>query len=81
MLDAKSLPKDYLGYFDNLCEKEKPLIWVATISEDGRPHLVPSCFVKPLGENKIAIGCVFIKQTLKDVSGNHPNSSWRHEVQ
>jgi len=40
------------------------------MSSDGRPHLVPTCFVKPLDENRIAIGCVFIKQTLQNVKRN-----------
>jgi predicted pyridoxine 5'-phosphate oxidase superfamily flavin-nucleotide-binding protein len=61
---------DYLNFFDNMCHRDRPLIWVATISNDGRPHLVPTCFVKPLDNNRIAIGCVFVKQTLQNVKRN-----------
>lgn len=69
---TEALPrvKDYLNLFENMCHKDRPLVWVSTISSDGRPHLVPTCFVKPLGENRIAIGCVFIKQTLQNVKRN-----------
>ena len=61
---------DYLNFFDNMCSRDRPLVWVSTISNDGRPHLVPTCFVKPLDNNRIAIGCVFIKQTLQNVKLN-----------
>jgi predicted pyridoxine 5'-phosphate oxidase superfamily flavin-nucleotide-binding protein len=61
---------DFLTYFDNMCQREKPVVWVSTISSDGRPHLVPSCFVKPIGGDRVAIGCVFISQTVKNVSRN-----------
>ena len=61
---------DYLKFFDNMCYRERPLVWVATISNDGRPHLVPTCFVRPLDDNRIAVGCVFIKQTLQNVKRN-----------
>jgi len=61
---------DYLKFFDNMCNRERPLVWVATISNDGRPHLVPTCFVRPLDDNRIAVGCVFIKQTLQNVKRN-----------
>jgi len=70
MMQTESITKDYLGYFNNLCDRERPLIWVASISKDGRPHLVPTCFVKPISEDKIAIGCVFIKQTVRNVLRN-----------
>ena len=69
---TESLPRaeEYLNFFENMCHKDRPLVWVATMSSDGRPHLVPTCFVKPLDENRIAIGCVFIKQTLQNVKRN-----------
>ena len=67
---SSTVKDDYLNFFDNMCHRDRPLVWVATISNDGRPHLVPTCFVKPLDNNRIAIGCVFIKQTLKNVKRN-----------
>lgn len=60
----------FLGYFDNLCQREKPLIWVATTSGDGRPHVVPTCFVKPLDGETIAIGCTFVKKTVNNIKQN-----------
>src|SRR5208283_1114253 len=65
-----TLPQDALSLFDNLCEKDKPLIWIASISKDGKPHIVPTCFVRPAGGNKIVIGGVFIKQTVKNLKQN-----------
>ncbi|HKM74819.1 MAG TPA: pyridoxamine 5'-phosphate oxidase family protein [Candidatus Bathyarchaeia archaeon] len=59
--------KDVLSFFDIMCQRDRPLVWVSTISADGTPHLVPTCFVKPYDTNKIAIGCVFIKQTVENV--------------
>ena len=69
---TEALPRvgDYLNLFENMCNKDRPLVWVSTISSDGTPHLVPTCFVKPLDENRIAIGCVFIKRTLQNVKRN-----------
>lgn len=61
---------EYLSFFDNMCNRDRPLVWVATISNDGRPHLVPTCFVMPLDPKRIAVGCVFIKQTLQNVKRN-----------
>ena len=65
-----ALPKDLSLYFDNLCDREKPLIWFATISKDGRPHVVPTCFVQSLNNGKIAVGGVLIRQTIKNVMSN-----------
>ena len=65
-----TLPQDVLSLFDNLCERDKPLIWIASISKDGKPHIVPTCFVKPAGGNRIVIGGVFIKQTVKNLKQN-----------
>ncbi len=67
---SKVAKHDFLSFFDNMCQRDRPLIWVATISADGRPHLVPTCFVKPLDDNRIAVGCVLIKQTLANVKRN-----------
>jgi predicted pyridoxine 5'-phosphate oxidase superfamily flavin-nucleotide-binding protein len=69
MANFESTP-EFLRYFDNLCQREKPLVWIATISRDGRPHLVPSCFVRAIDDDKIAIGCVFIEQTVRNVLRN-----------
>src|SRR5208282_3348799 len=57
--------KNVLSFFDNMCQRERPLIWFSTISADGTPNLVPTCFLKPYDTNKI--GCVFIKQTVENV--------------
>jgi len=65
-----ALPQDVLSLFNNLCERDKPLVWIASISKDGKPHIVPTCFVRPVGGNKIAIGGVFIKQTVKNLKLN-----------
>ena len=60
------IPTDVLKAFDNLCSPDKPLVWVATNGIDG-PHLVPVCFVKALGEGKLLIGNVFIRETERNI--------------
>ena len=67
---SQSGKNEYLNFFDTMCNKDRPLVWVATISSDGRPHLVPTCFVTPLDDNRVAVGCVFIKKTLENVKRN-----------
>lgn len=71
MSETKASQSRFLGFFDNMCQRDRPLVWVATISKDGKAHLVPTCFVKPLDVNRVAIGCVFLKQTLKNVRRNN----------
>ncbi len=66
----QTFPKDLDNYFDNLCDREKPLVWFATISGDGRPHIVPTCFVQLVQDGKIAIGGVFIRQTIRNIKSN-----------
>ncbi len=63
------IPEDVLKAFDNLCYPEKPLVWVATCSED-EPHLVPVCFVKALDDGRLLIGNVFIKRTERNIESN-----------
>lgn len=63
------IPKEVLEAFDNLCYPEKSLVWVATCS-GGKPHLVPVCFVKALGDDRLLIGNVFIKQTERNIKAN-----------
>ncbi len=58
--------KEILDFFDNLCEREKPLVWVATTC-DGEPHVVPVCFVKPAGMDKILIANNFVAKTAKNI--------------
>jgi MoaD family protein len=67
MTQVQTSPRDLPSYFDNFCERDKPLVWVATTSKDGSPHLVPTCFVKQIADDRIAIGCVFVKQTVRNV--------------
>jgi uncharacterized protein len=61
-----------LPFFDGMCRSDKPLVWVSTIGKDGRPHLVPTCFVKALEDGRIAIGCVFVMQMVANARRN-PN--------
>lgn len=61
----------FLSYFDNMCRRDQPLVWVATVSSDGRPHVVPTCFAKPLDERTIAIGCTFAKKTVINIRHNN----------
>jgi|Deesub1362A_J573_1020465.scaffolds.fasta_scaffold00115_39 hypothetical protein len=61
-----SLPEDFHEIFSNYCASGRPIVWVSTI-DDGTPHLVPVCFVKVLGEDKILIANVFIKKTVRNI--------------
>lgn len=58
--------REILEFFDNLCEREKPLIWVATTSK-GEPHVVPVCFVKPVDKDKVLIANNFVAKTAKNI--------------
>lgn len=64
-----------MSYFDNIGNREKPLVWIGTLGKDGNPHVVPTSFVRPLeGGRKIAVGGVFIVQTVKNLE-KHPKVS------
>jgi predicted pyridoxine 5'-phosphate oxidase superfamily flavin-nucleotide-binding protein len=71
---VRPLPEDFAAFFDNLCGKDKPLVWISTLSRDGTPHVVPTCFVKLVsdkdGNKKIAIGGIFIRQTVRNLIRN-----------
>lgn len=60
------IPADAVKAFDNLCSPDKPLVWIATTGSEG-PHVVPVCFVKAMGEGKLFIGNVFIRETEKNI--------------
>lgn len=54
--------------FENIdCDKAKALTWIATITEEGEPHLAPVCFVKPIGRDKLLIGVSFISKTASNI--------------
>jgi len=61
--------EDVLKAFDSMCRPEKPLVWVATCS-DNQPHLVPVCFVKALEDGRLLIGNVFIARTERNLRSN-----------
>lgn len=62
------LPDAAINMFSNAsCEKEKPFIWVSTVSKDGSPHLVPICFVKPLDKNKLVMGINYATKTADNI--------------
>jgi predicted pyridoxine 5'-phosphate oxidase superfamily flavin-nucleotide-binding protein len=63
------IPPEVSEAFNNFCYPDKPLVWVAT-SDEGQPHLVPVCFIKALGDDRLLIGNVFIKQTEQNVAIN-----------
>lgn len=66
------LSKKIIEMFNNeYCDKNKPLIWVATTDNEGNPHLAPICFSKVINKNKILISINFAKKTL----GNIENGS------
>lgn len=59
--------KEILDFFDNFCEAEKPLVWIATTS-NGEPHVVPVCFIKPIGGDKVLIANNFVAKTARNIS-------------
>lgn len=62
------MPDEVIKMFENIdCDKTKTLTWVATITEEGEPHLAPVCFVKPIGKDKLLIGVSFISKTVSNV--------------
>lgn len=60
------LTEEILGYFDNLCHREKSLVWIATTS-NGIPHVVPICYVKSIGDDQLLVAHVFIDKTVKNI--------------
>ena len=62
------MPDEVIKMFDNPdCDKEKVLTWVSTVTEDGAPHLAPTCFVKPIDNDKLLIGISFMSKTALNV--------------
>lgn len=62
------LPQEAVEMFSNeTCDKNKPLIWVSTVSTDSMPHSVPVCFSKVLGNDKIVLAVNFITQTARNI--------------
>jgi predicted pyridoxine 5'-phosphate oxidase superfamily flavin-nucleotide-binding protein len=64
-----NMPEEVIKTFDNPeCEKQKSLTWIATVSDDEQmPHMMPACFVKTVGQDKILIGIAFATQTIANV--------------
>lgn len=61
------LPEEALEMLNNeFCDKEKPLIWIATVDE-GNPHLAPVCFVKALDGDKLLISVNFASKTMENI--------------
>lgn len=59
---------DVIKTFENPeCDKQKVLTWIATVTEEGEPHLAPVCFVKPIGKDKLLIGVSFISKTVSNI--------------
>ncbi len=59
---------EVINMFENPeCDKQKVLTWVATVTEEGDPHLAPVCFVKSIGKDKLLIGASFISKTLSNI--------------
>lgn len=62
------MPDEVVKMFDNPdCDKQKVLTWVATTTEEGEPHLMPACFIKPVDGDKLLIGIAFATQTITNV--------------
>jgi uncharacterized protein len=62
------MPDEVIKTFENIdCDKAKALTWVATVTEEGEPHLAPVCFVKPIGKDKLLIGVSFISKTASNI--------------
>ncbi|MBI5254141.1 MAG: pyridoxamine 5'-phosphate oxidase family protein [Euryarchaeota archaeon] len=58
--------EEILNFFSNSCEAGKPLVWIATTYR-GEPHVVPVCFVKPVGSDKVLIANNFVAKTVKNI--------------
>lgn len=62
------MPDEVIKMFDNPdCDKQKALTWVATVTDEGDPHLMPACFIKPVDGDKILIGIAFAAQTISNI--------------
>lgn len=62
------LPDDAIKMFSNEnCDKDKPLVWISTVSTDSSPHCVPVCFTRIIDKDKILIAVNFITQTAKNI--------------
>jgi len=57
--------EEILKFFERSCKPEEPVVWVGTV-KDGRPHVVPVCFVKPFN-GKLVIANNFITQTVRNI--------------
>lgn len=57
------IDRTVMEFFDFPCAKGRPPVWVASLSH-GLPHVVPVCFVKPLGSDKLLIANIFISKTV-----------------
>ena len=63
-----NMPDEVIQLFDNPdCDKQKALTWVATVPEEGVPHLMPACFVKSVDNDKLLIGIAFATQTMSNI--------------
>ncbi len=63
-----AMPDEVIKMFDNPdCDKQKVLTWVSTVTEDGAPHLAPTCFVKAVDNDKLLIGISFMSKTASNI--------------
>jgi predicted pyridoxine 5'-phosphate oxidase superfamily flavin-nucleotide-binding protein len=62
------LPDQAIEMFNNeSCDKEKPLVWIATMGKERNPHLAPVCFTKVLDKDKILVAINFATQTMQNI--------------
>jgi len=62
------MPEEIMKMFENPdCDKQKALTWVATVTNEGEPHLMPACFVKTVDNDKLLIGVAFATVTVSNV--------------
>ncbi|GAB6056662.1 pyridoxamine 5'-phosphate oxidase family protein [Methanobacterium movens] len=50
---------------------EKNLVFVATVSKEGVPNVVPIGFARPLDEKSILIADNYMNKTIKNLEDNH----------
>ncbi|MCL7412461.1 MAG: pyridoxamine 5'-phosphate oxidase family protein [ANME-2 cluster archaeon] len=63
------LPDDAVKMFSNEnCDKDKPLVWISTVSRDSMPYSVPVCFTRIIDNDKILIAVNFITKTVKNIT-------------
>jgi predicted pyridoxine 5'-phosphate oxidase superfamily flavin-nucleotide-binding protein len=63
-----SMPDEVMKMFDNPdCDKLKVLSWVSTVTEDGMPHIAPTCFIKTVDNDKLLIGISFMSRTASNI--------------